>query len=68
MVLQMLAEFNLEGDSTWLPRQLCDLMTQTIEVRMSHTTGTRADFEALCRFVMRVVVDRSVNLTYWRRC
>ena len=68
LVLQMLDDFQIEGDSTWLPRQLGDLMTHVIEVRMRHSGGTRADYEALMRFIMRVAVDRSLKLTYVRRC
>ena len=62
LVMQMLDEFQIDGDSTWLPRQLGDLMTHVIEVRM-RLGGTRADFESLIRFIMRIVVDRSLNLT-----
>lgn len=63
LVMQMLDEFQIDGDSTWLPRQLGDLMTHVIEVRMRHLGGTRDDFESLIRFIMRIVVDRSLNLT-----
>ena len=63
LVMQMLDEFQIDGDSTWLPRQLGDLMTHVIEVRMRHLGGTRADSESLIRFIMRIVVDRSLNLT-----
>ena len=63
LVLQMLDECQIEGDTTWLPRQLGDLITHAIEVRMRHLGGTRADYEALFRFPMRIVVDRSLNLT-----
>ena len=63
LVMQLLDEFQIDGDSTWLPRQLGDLMTHVIEVRMRHLGGTRADFESLIRFIMRIVVDRSLNLT-----
>ena len=65
--LQLFQEFDIEGDATWLPRQLADLMTNLIEVRMRQYGGTRADGEAFCRFIMRVAVDRSLNLKYVRR-
>ena len=65
--LQMLEEFSIDGDVTWLPRQLADLMTNLIEVRMRQYGGTRADCEALLRFIMRIAVDRFLNLKYVRR-
>ena len=68
LFMQMISEFQPTGDPTWLPRQLADLVTNTIEVRMRHSGGTRADYEALMRFIMRVAVDRSLKLTYVRRC
>ena len=68
LFMQMLSDFQPTGDPTWLPRQLADLVTNTIEVRMRHFGGTSADYEALMRFIMRVAVDRSLKLTYVRRC
>ena len=62
LVMQLLDEFQIDGDSTWLPRQLGDLMTHVIEVRM-RLGSTGADIESLMRFIMRIVVDRSLNLT-----
>ena len=63
LFMQMLSDFEPTGDPTWLPRQLADLLTNTIEARMRHFGGTSADYEALMRFIMRVAVDRSLKLT-----